>query len=345
MGALWAWIGFSPEGIILHGGLVYVAQVATNSILRFKTDGTFFDTFFSGTPLNYPFYFDFDSSGNLYVANLFSFDGSVLGGNVVKITPDGTPSIIADIDRPVGIAICRALTPAEKTLTQTAPYPSGTYVPLNTPVTWTASFVVSNVFSTAISSVVFKDYFSAALAVDTNSIIFSAPAGSGATPPLFATTTGKQPQWRFTWSIGTLQPGQTATLSVNVFTTTNAKGIQHFTKAGLQILNSGANLKWIPPSGIMQSFTTLSVFVMAGNTVGAVAGVVTSAGTAIGGATVTMSSGGTTIGTATTSDIGFYHFDVVAPGAYTVSATTTTGTATATVTVSAGVVTVLDLST
>ncbi len=224
--------------------------------------------------------------------------------------------------------------------------PAGqTFVPLSTVLTWRADYVVANTFTTPITSVVLSDHFAASLAVDTSTIAFSAPAGSGAGVPVFTTSTSQQPQSRFTWSIGALLPGQTATLSVQVHTTTNPKGIQEFTQPGLQILNSGATLKWIPPSGIMDSTTTLPVFVMAGNKVGAITGVVTSAGSGVQGVTVTLTSGGVIIATATTSDLGFYHFDVVAPGTYTVSATTSTGTASATVTVTAGAITNQQLST
>jgi hypothetical protein len=132
---------------------------------------------------------------------------------------------------------------------------------------------------------------------------------------------------------------------VNAFTSLNPKSIQEFTQPGLQILNSGATLKWIPPGVPMESFTTLPVFVMAGNTVGAVVGVVTSAGTAAGGLTVTLSSGGVTVATTSTSTVGFYDFGTLEPGTYTISATTSTGTATATVPVTAGAITTQNLST
>ncbi len=220
-----------------------------------------------------------------------------------------------------------------------------TFVPLNTVLTWRVVYVAANVFSTSITSVVLKDYFAASLAVDTSTITFSAPAGSGALTPVFSTTTGSQPQWRFTWNIGTLQPGQLATLSVQVHTTTNPKGIQEFTQPGLQILNSGATLKWIPPSLVMQSNSTLPVFVMAGNTVGAIVGVVTGQGVGVNGATLSLFSGTNLVNKASTGNLGFYHFDTVAPGTYTVSVTTATGTATASVSVTAGTITTQNLST
>lgn len=224
--------------------------------------------------------------------------------------------------------------------------PAGqTFVPLNTVLTWRASYVVANTFTTPITSVVLKDHFAASLAVDTSTITFSAPAASGASVPIFSTTTGEQPQWKFTWSVDTLQPGQTAILTVNVFTRLNPTGVQEFTQPGLQILNSGATLKWIPPSGIMNSTTTLPVFVMAGNTVGAITGIVTSNGVGVSGVTVSLSTGSTLVATSTTGNLGFYHFDVVAPGTYTVLATTSTGTASATVTVTAGAIATQNLST
>jgi sugar lactone lactonase YvrE len=101
-GTLWASTGNSiPIGIIPHDGLVYVS-ILQNQILRYKPDGSFVDVFYSNGLLRGAFtaYLDFDSLGNLYVANE--------GGPLVRITPTGVASVVANIPLPIGVVVCRS---------------------------------------------------------------------------------------------------------------------------------------------------------------------------------------------------------------------------------------------
>jgi len=90
-----------PDGIgiaLSAGGDVFVASETDGAILRYDGNGTFLGTLGSG--FLGPRYMEFDSAGNLYVS-----DESA--GNLVKITPGGTQTVIAAVSGAHGVAICR----------------------------------------------------------------------------------------------------------------------------------------------------------------------------------------------------------------------------------------------
>ena len=106
-------------------------------------------------------------------------------------------------------------------------------------------------------------------------------AGNAPAPVLFAVTTelsanpshgslhlyerpvGKSVQYRFMWDDFCLEPDESASLVLVVSTGTNPKGKQEFTSPGTQVLNSGANIKWVDSGGVQQSAESESVAVCA----------------------------------------------------------------------------------
>lgn len=81
----------APVGIAIDGeDNLYVANCGNNTIRKVTPDGTS-TPFASGGLFACPNGITLDHEGNVYVSN---FNGN---DNVVKITPDGTPSVLADI--------------------------------------------------------------------------------------------------------------------------------------------------------------------------------------------------------------------------------------------------------
>ena len=141
----------------------------------------------------------------------------------------------------------------------------------------------------------------------------------------FSYSTGAMRQLRITWYIGNLPNGVTATLSFDVVTKLNPALKQEYTSAGLKILNSGAVLKWRDAAGVQHSMSTPPCYVMAGNTFGAVVGVVTDgSGNPVSGASVVLWNGAIFVGIDATDQHGFYYFPKVTPGDYQVQYSSTT---------------------
>ncbi len=72
----------------------------TNTVVKIDSNGT--QTVFANTGLNDPHGLAFDTSGDLYVAN-------VVSGQIVKLNPSGTPSVFVNsgLAQPIGIAFDR----------------------------------------------------------------------------------------------------------------------------------------------------------------------------------------------------------------------------------------------
>jgi len=152
----------------------------------------------------------------------------------------------------------------------------------------------------------------------------------------------EMPQLRITWYI--TEPGDELdklaaagmeTLSFVVYNRLNPADNQEYTKPGLHILNSGANLKWNigSPDGLQDSKSTPSCYVMAGDTLGAIVGVVTNgSGNPVPGVVVELWEPGglAPIDTATIDKHGFYYFPKVAPDNYEVKYGGTTESVTVT---------------
>ena len=185
------------------------------------------------------------------------------------------------------------------------------WVPLFTEVKWTVTYYVPNDIRDTMYSAVLKDRFGAELD-QAEPGQYTASHGT----VTFEYSKGKMKQLRLTWDIGDLANGETATLSFDVVTKENPAGKQEYTSPGLHILNSGAVLKWRDALGHQDSMSTPSCYVMAGNTLGAIVGVVTDgAGNPVSGATVEWweTGGLVPIDTATTDEHGFYYFPEVTP--------------------------------
>ena len=194
------------------------------------------------------------------------------------------------------------------------------WVPLFTEVKWTVTYYVPNDIGDTMYGAVLKDRFGAELN-QTEPGVHDATHGS---VTFEYSKAKKMPQLRVTWNIGDLPDGRTATLSFDVMTRLNPgknknfpDGHQEYTSPGLKILNSGAVLKWLDGEGHQDSMSTPSCYVMAGNTLGAIVGVVTDgAGNPMSGETVELwKIGGIVPITAITDEHGFYYFPEVTPDA------------------------------
>jgi len=210
--------------------------------------------------------------------------------------------------------------------------PGEEWVPLFTKIKWTVTFYVPNNSGNDWTDVVLRDRFGAELDVygttytlngDTHDItplpilqITKNPPGDAQGVGFHYSKAKKMPQLRITWYIDDLDAGEMETLSFNVVTRLNPGGNQEFTSPGLHILNSGAVLKWRDADNKQDSMSTPSVYVMAGDTFGAIVGFVTDCeGDPVPRAEVELWPSGIT---ATADEHGFYYFPKVVPGDYEV---------------------------
>ena len=136
--------------------------------------------------------------------------------------------------------------------------PGQEWVPLFRKIKWTVTYYVPNTSGDTMYDAVLKDRFGAELdQADPGQ--YTASHGS----VTFEYSTGEMKQLRITWDIGDLPDGTTATLSFDVVTKENPPGKQEYTSPGRKILNSGAVLKWEDASGLQDSMSTPSCYVMA----------------------------------------------------------------------------------
>ena len=91
-------IGIATDG----NGEIFVVEHSTGTaIVHFDVDGGFLSNLVpAGGPIDFGLYLEFDSAGNLYVA-----DGAL--GTIWKILPDGTITALATVPGAVGLAMCR----------------------------------------------------------------------------------------------------------------------------------------------------------------------------------------------------------------------------------------------
>jgi murein DD-endopeptidase MepM/ murein hydrolase activator NlpD len=193
---------------------------------------------------------------------------------------------------------------------------------------WNLTYTITNVYDYEIYDLTVKDHFGANLDV----------AFLSSTKGLYMQYTNKPGrQQRFTWSIETLAPSETVTLILEVSTGLNPAQKQEFTSAGLKVLNSGANVKWLDGSGHQGSAESGQISIWAGVSVsdatGAIAGYAKNAitGEPLRGYVIELrDSTGTLAATTTTDKNGFYAFSSLAPTDYTVICSTESYTATVT---------------
>lgn len=201
-------------------------------------------------------------------------------------------------------------------------------VPLRTKESWNFTFMVTNIYDYEIYDLTVKDHFGANLDV----VFLSSTKG---TYTQYTNKPGRQQ--RFTWTIESLAPFETVTLKLEVSTGLNPAKKQEFTGAGLEILNSGANVKWVNASGRQGSAESGQISIWAGvsvsDTTGAIAGYVTYVNTRepLRRYVVELrDSTGTLVATTTTDKNGFYDLSSLAPTDYTVICSTRSYPATVT---------------
>lgn len=133
-----------------------------------------------------------------------------------------------------------------------------TEVTVGQEVCWTFLYTISNPYGYHISNVRITDNFGANL----NVAVASGPSQGTATVDLRGS--GKSKQYRLTWNVGALDPGESATLSLSVCTGKNPASKQEFTSPGWHVLNSGATAKWInDDTGIQESQVSGTIEVLA----------------------------------------------------------------------------------
>jgi hypothetical protein len=212
------------------------------------------------------------------------------------------------------------------------------WVPAGERIKWTVTYYVPNDSDPAVTWTCFvlKDRFGAELNhVDAaDPVPWPAPVdpaypysttGPAVQDVIFEYSKAKNmPQFRVTWKVCMLEPGEQATLSFDVVTRLNPADHQEYTSCGLHILNSGASLKWKvggicddcdEKGGWAGSKSTPSWYVMVWDgecengecLVGAIIGWVTEDGNPVEGAIVELSTGET----ATTDKFGWYYFSKV----------------------------------
>jgi hypothetical protein len=206
--------------------------------------------------------------------------------------------------------------PFEKVFTLLRPLlaPDQGFVPLNTPLTFRIDYYVTNPFSSPMTNIRLQDSLAPNLALN-----FTA----------FAANPGRPIP-----TMPSLAPGQSVNASIQAYTT------QSFTTAGLKRLDNGSNVTWTM-NGQSQNFSSTPAYVVAGNSVGGIVGIVYSGIQGVKGATVNLyrcndqstyclppPDNSYLYATTTTGKSGFYEFDSVQPGFYVLSVTTNTSTGT-----------------
>ncbi|MBA7601313.1 hypothetical protein ES703_08382 [subsurface metagenome] len=136
--------------------------------------------------------------------------------------------------------------------------PGQEWVPLFRKIKWTVTYYVPNTSGDTMYDAVLQDRFGAELDLAYPGQ-YTASQGS----VTFEYSTGEMKQLRITWDIGDLPDGTIATLSFDVVTKENPPGKQEYTSPGRKTLNSGAVLKWKDESGLQDSMSTPSCYVMA----------------------------------------------------------------------------------
>ena len=113
---------------------------------------------------------------------------------------------------------------------------------------WYVEIKVTNYNNYPITNVKVSDRFGGEFGVE---ILIPGPQGE-----VELTYSGKTEKVSLFWNIGTLFEGQTATLTLNVFTDTNPGGQPEFTSPGEHLMNSGAVVKWLNDRGKQNSAVT-----------------------------------------------------------------------------------------
>lgn len=88
------------------------------------------------------------------------------------------------------------------------------------------------------TNIVVKDQLAAELEVDLGTVSYTQGTVD------FYLKKGKMSKWYFIWEAGDLAPGDSATLTFNVYTGLNPAGKQEYTSNGTRVLNSGAVYKF-----------------------------------------------------------------------------------------------------
>jgi len=119
--------------------------------------------------------------------------------------------------------------------------PTTVTVPMGTDVHWRFRITVAlpSGWGGPIENVVVKDRFGAEIEIDDYIYITD-----GDWTKLDITTNGESEKVFLTWEIGTLSPGDTATLILEISTDHNPADHQEYTSPGCYELNSGAVLKF-----------------------------------------------------------------------------------------------------
>ena len=122
-------------------------------------------------------------------------------------------------------------------------------VPVFTRITWVVTIAISNPYDYVMTDVIVKDNFSAEL---NGELISDVPLET----LIKRYTKGKAPmktiepqQIRIEWEVGTLAPGESATLELLVWTKFNPAGKQEYTSTGWYTMNSGPTMKWLDNFG------------------------------------------------------------------------------------------------
>ena len=74
---------------------------------------------------------------------------------------------------------------------------------------------------------------------------------------------GRTEKVHLVWAIGDLEPGEIATVTLNVYTDINPGDKQEFTSCGTYTMNSGAVVKWLDDRGKQGSAVTESIIIIA----------------------------------------------------------------------------------
>jgi hypothetical protein len=131
-------------------------------------------------------------------------------------------------------------------------------VPVATFVGWIMTIYVENVFDEEMTDIVIKDRLGGELMVCRGCPGMPDPWVSQGS--LEITTKGKTEKVFLEWDVGSLQPGESATLMLLMATDLNPGGKQEYTSTGCYMLNSGATLKYYM-DGHKDSATTNSIWI------------------------------------------------------------------------------------
>lgn len=129
-------------------------------------------------------------------------------------------------------------------------------VPVETSVVWLATIFASNPHDYPITEVVITDHFAAEMAgeqLGSLPVDLSIKAHSRGKSGKSSFETQYRITWYVTWDTvdnsGWLDPGESVTLTMLVWTKLNPSGRQEYTSPGTYTLNSGPMMKWLDPDG------------------------------------------------------------------------------------------------